>query len=395
MSWKVVNGDCLEELEKAPDDSIDSIVTDPPAGIGFMGRDWDKDKGGRDHWIAWMTEIATECRRVLKPGGHALVWALPRTSHWTATAWEDAGFEVRDRVSHLFGTGFPKSMDISKAIDRAAGVEPIDTGIPSARHNSYSTGSGTTIGHQHGVPNITTPATPEAKQWQGWGTALKPACEDWWLLRKPIGEKTVAKNVLKHGTGGLNIDACRIPGDMGPDRALGKPRRTDNDKFGKANATINPQSPLGRWPAHLVLDEDAAAMLDEQSGGASRFFYVAKPSKKEKEAGLDHLDRVSAGEMTDRKEGSKGLDNPRAGAGRTGGSKNKHPTVKSIALMTWLIKLITPPGGVVLDPFCGSGTTGCAAVKNGFRFIGIEQDEDFAGIASARIEHWSKADGEE
>ena len=188
------NGDCLDYLKTHPDNMFDSIVTDPPAGIAFMGKDWDKDKGGRDAWIAWMTEIAEECLRVLKPGAHALVWALPRTSHWTATAWEDAGFEVRDRVSHLFGSGFPKSHNISKAIDKMAGAEREVIGInQNVKGRTIREIETLNVGAGAGNDtSITAPATPEAQQWDGWGTALKPCMEDWWLLRKPIEEKTVA-----------------------------------------------------------------------------------------------------------------------------------------------------------------------------------------------------------
>ncbi len=350
----IYNGDCLEILKTLKSNSVHSLVTDPPAGIGFMGKGWDSDKGGRAQWIAWMTEVMAEAMRVLKPGAHGLVWALPRTSHWTATALEDAGFEVREVVTHLFGTGFPKSLDVSKAIDKAAGAER---------------------------------EVICARQWQGWGTALKPASEHWILVRKPLGEKTVAANVLKHGTGGINIDGCRIEG--------AKPATTRG--AGGGNGAYSPlpaqgrieDDGLGRFPANLILDEEAAALLDEQSGlncgaaapvrkkdtpattnienikphtsvgddgksyrgdsgGASRFFYVAKASKADK------------------------------------GADNTHPTVKSTALMGYLIKLVTPPGGVVLDPFMGSGSTGVAAAKQGFGFVGIEQSPEYFEIASGR-----------
>jgi site-specific DNA-methyltransferase (adenine-specific) len=365
-------------------DSVDAIVCDPPAGIGFMGKAWDGDKGGRDAWIAWLTKTLAPAFRALKPGGHALVWALPRTSHWTALALEAVGFEIRDRVSHLFGTGFPKSLNVSKAIDAALGKE-------------------------------------EAAAWEGWGTALKPACEDWWLVRKPLAA-TVARNVLQYGTGGLNIDATRIG-----DAATGAPAGRKRHGGGEGTALtwdlpdVRPESPEGRWPAHVVLDEEAAAMLDQQSGtlkarrsnrgdgigtgyhgsdaswdtvrgyddtgGASRFFYVAKGSRSEKDAGLAHLSPRTAGEATDREDGSAGLNNPRAGAGRTGGARNFHPTVKSIALMRWLVRLITPPGGIVLDPFTGSGSTGVAALAEGFSFIGCEITDEYIPIAEGRLLH--------
>lgn len=360
------HGDAAELGSVLQPNTVDAIVTDPPAGIGFMGKAWDGDKGGRDAWIAWLARTLAPAFLALKPGGHALVWALPRTSHWTATALEIAGFEIRDRVSHFFGTGFPKSMNCG----------------------------------------------------DGRGTALKPACEDWWLVRKPlIG--TVAANLLAHGTGALNIDVCRIgyEGDPPADRSLGAPRRNDNPIYGVGNPRINPQNELGRWPAHVTFDEDAAAALDEQSGalksgarsagqrargagyadacsssegGASRFFYVAKGSRAEKEAGCEALPAKTAGEATDREDGSAGLGNPRAGAGRTGGARNFHPTVKSIALMRWLVRLITPPGGVVLDPFAGSGTTGVAALAEGCDFVGCEQGGEageYLPITVARLEH--------
>ena len=376
--WHIAHGDCLQILQQLSDCCIDAIVTDPPAGIGFMNKEWDKDKGGRDQWIAWLSEIMRECLRVLKPGGHALVWAIPRTSHWTATAIENAGFEVRDRVSHFFGSGFPKSLNIGN----------------------------------------------------GRGTALKPACEDWWLARKPL-DGTVAANVLEHGTGALSIDACRIGYQNDADRANAVPGTTpatqngSGQTHGKMTRTAFVR-PEGRWPANVILDEDAARELDEQSGmlksgsialhhkrttsktkntygeraappeerqgdsgGASRFFYVAKPSTREREAGLNHLPKKSAGELVDREEGSAGMSNPRAGAGRTsGGRANHHPTVKPIALMRYLCRLITPPGGVVLDPFCGSGTTGIGAVLEGFNFLGIEREAEYITIANARIAHY-------
>lgn len=375
----VICSDCLAGLRDLPDDSIDSVVTDPPSGIAFMGADWDKDKGGRDAWIDWLAEIMREVWRVTKPGGHALVWALPRTQHWTATAVENAGWEVRDVLMHVFGSGFPKSLNL--------------------------------------------PA--------GWGTALKPSHEAWILARKPLAG-TVAANVLAHGTGALNIDGCRVGTDGGGGNGLG----SHYDRLGDTapNASHGPDrtGTIGRWPPHLLLSHAAAcgetcadgcpvAEMDAQSGvttsqggsrgeskfwgtgaqkidpgkgdtgGASRFFpvfrYVAKPSTAEKSAGLGHRTPATGGEATGRKDGSAGLDNPRAGAGRNGGALNIHPTVKPRGLMEWLVKLITPPGGVVLDPFTGSGSTGVAAVGLGFDFVGFEMSEEFAGIARDRIGH--------
>ena len=213
------HGDCLEMVPLIESDSLDSIVTDPPAGISFMGKEWDHNKGGRDEWIKWMSEVMIEAKRTLKPGGHALVWALPRTSHWTGMALENAGFEVRDCVYHIFGSGFPKSLDIGKAIDKQAGVEREILGKrkhPTLKDTSKVEEQANAA---HGNNSwkrewdITSAKTEEAKQWEGWGTALKPAVECWWLVRKPISENTIAQNVLKHSTGGLAINECRVISD--------------------------------------------------------------------------------------------------------------------------------------------------------------------------------------
>lgn len=363
---RLIRGDCSEVLPEA-DVCADSLVCDPPAGISFMGKDWDSDRGGRQAWVRWLAEMMRPAFDALKPGAHGLVWALPRTSHWTACALEDAGFEVRDRVSHLFGTGFPKS---------------------------------------------TSPGP-------GLGSALKPSVEDWWLVRKPLERGlTLKQNLRKHGTGALNIDVCRI----GAADALTVGRRNSGSKggagvYGVSDRYDTVPNVSGRWPAHLVLDPEAAAMLDAQSGvlksgarkaanrlssssfglrggpcaasegGASRFFFVAKPSTAERDRGTDRLRTrlLTPGELTGRREGSAGLKSPRAGAGRSSSRRNVHPTVKSVALMRWLIRLVTPFGGLVLDPFAGSGSTGVAALEEGRRFIGIERDEKYARIACARL----------
>lgn len=378
------HGDCANIASVIAPESIDAIVTDPPAGISFMGKAWDGDKGGRDQWIAWLRDVMRTAMGLLKPGGHALVWALPRTSHWTATAIEDAGFEIRDVVVHLFGTGFPKSLDVSKAVD-----------------------------------------PDDAARFTGVGTALKPGHEAWILARKPLAG-TVAANAIAYGTGGLRIDDCRIG-------ASGGTAGSDYDKtglFGIGGKGTIVDLAAGRFPANVTLDEEAAAMLDEMSGpsmhsagaarsgsdnprpspsgspwqgpasndtgsmfrigdtgGASRFFYVAKAPRAEKDAGLDHLPLRTGGDATDREDGSAGLNSPRAGSGRTGGVRNHHPTVKSIALMRWLCRLITPPGGIVLDLFAGSGTTGLAALAEGLRFVGVEREAEFVDVAAGRLAH--------
>lgn len=430
----IYHGDCLQVMrEVLADNSIDAIVTDPPAGIGFMGKEWDHHKGGRDQWVAWMSDVMRECLRVLKPGGHALVWAIPRTSHWTAWAIESAGFEIRDRVSHLFGSGFPKSLDVSKQIDAAAGIERevIGQGTFAKRRPN---GIGDSVAHgdygsEPGHP-LTTPATDAAKQWNGWGTALKPACEDWWLCRKSL-EGTVAENVLKWGTGGLNIDGCKIEfrgnGDGEWRSTPGRGTQGQGDKgstgiYGYFGGNAEPKDQIryesnGRWPANITHDgsEEVLAGFPDtttgdlqpyenksrnghagvnsewktvlhtgDSGSAARYFYCAKASKEDREIGLDDLPIRTAGEVTDRTDGSDGLNSPRAGAGRTSGSRNVHPTVKPIELMRYLCRLITPPKGLILDPFFGSGSTGKAARKEHFRCIGIEADEYYCAIAARR-----------
>lgn len=433
----ILHGDCLEMLKTLPDNSVDSLVTDPPAGISFMGKSWDDDKGGRTQWIAWLSQVMTECKRVMKPGAHGLVWAIPRTSHWTATALEDAGFEIRDVITHLFGSGFPKSLDISKAIDKAAGAQRTEilgfyrTGEGAAFKHS---GNGTEQFHKAAAKEIkiSAPATDAAKQWQGWGTALKPASEHWILIRKPIEEKTVAANVLKHGCGGINIDGCRIGVEQRTNKGMISLGVMHDDGWEprKIESIV-----AGRFPANLVLShsehctdeacdmfECPVALLDEQSGnlgksaggnsknvnnkvygkyvgeldrkpcgfgdsgGASRFFYCAKVSTSERNAGLEGMPDVTMGIGDERPSGQsmQRLDGRDARV-----VKNHHPTVKPQKLMRYLCRLITPPGGTVLDPFMGSGSTGCAAVSEGFKFIGIEREFEYCDIATKRIQHWS------
>lgn len=429
VNWCIIQGDCLDVTRTIPDESIDSMVTDPPAGIGFMGADWDKDKGGRDKWIAWLTVRLREAFRVLKPGGHAVVWSLPKTSHWTGMALENAGFEIRDTIDHMFGSGFPKSVNLVRLIGPGA--------------------------------------------WEGWGTALKPGKEVWWIARKPF-RGTIAANVLAHGCGALNIDACRIGTDWNePDRPeswkrSGHTADEDADKIAAPPGTSIKCHPGGRWPANVVFTHSAGCVcegigvrrestttttttklyrcaddcpvnrLGEMSGEsessdairknspkpistskgaeyaregtgfadigtASRFFncfelddelddpfvYIPKPSTAEREAGCESLALKSPGECVGgREEDSAAMNCPSTGAGRSSGRRNHHPTLKSIALMTHLIKLVTRPGGVVLSMFVGSGTDACAAVLNGFRCIGIELESGFAEIASARATYW-------
>lgn len=408
----ILQGDCIEVMRGMEDNTVDALITDPPAGIGFMNKAWDHHKGGRREWVKWMSEVMEECLRVMKPGAHGLVWAIPRTSHWTGWALEKAGFEIRDCVYHLFGTGFPKSLDISKAIDKAAGVSENDRPISHKNISCRKAQTGPNGWVNAARPEYKRgPATDAAKQWQGWGTALKPAVECWWLVRKPISEKTVAKNVLKWGTGGLNIDGCRVATEE--KLSFGSREIGDGNKFNpisREKMTPGEQNKNGRFPANLILDEQAAELLDEQSGilkngsqnyqtkgksvfgtqknlsittyagdsgGASRFFYIAKPSKAERNQGL-------AGKS---KKVNDGRNTPIDNAFQRGETErlNTHPTVKPIKLMRYLCRMITPPKGIVLDPFLGSGTTGCAAKAEGFRFTGIEMDKSYIEIAEARI----------
>lgn len=392
-------GDCFDVLKTISDDSVDSLVTDPPAGISFMGKSWDSDKGGRKEWVAWMESVMRECMRVMKPGAHGLVWALPRTSHWTATALEDAGFEVRDVITHLFGQGFPKSLDISKAIDKAAGAEREVVG--TQRTNVGMKGGNFDSNCEQGLVNITIPSTDDAKQWSGWGTALKPANEHWILIRKPISEKNVASNVLKWGTGGLNIDACRV-GPIDPDL----------NRKSRANKIVQPltqvqmtttdsisSTPQGRFPSNLVFShspyctseqcdiECAIKMLDEQSGfsksPARKYNLAPSPSGNGKTMGK--MKRVeSVGHIDDAVGASRFFYCAKISS-KERGEDNDHPTVKPQKLMRYLCRLVTPPGGVILDPFVGSGSTGLAAKSEGFKFVGIERETEYFEIAKKRI----------
>jgi len=425
MTYQILHGNNLDILPTLADNSIDSIVTDPPYELGFMGKKWDSSG------IAYSVELWQQCLRVLKPGGHLLSFGGTRTYHRVAVAIEDAGFELRDSIAWLYGSGFPKSLDVSKAIDKQAGAEREvltevvsdlfgDQEVKQERKTGIGTGKGSTAIMGDGNRDLTMPATPEAQQWQGWGTALKPAFEPVIVARKEI-EGTVANNVLKWGTGGLNIDGSRIGTETisthnAPKGSFagGEPDRgSDTSSYKEHN---------GRWPANIILDPYTAELLDEQSGdrqagafpkradrttnqifkyglqerdkrinldsgGASRFFYVAKASKRDRNEGLDELLETTAADMVDREPDSAGMNSPRAGAGRTSGAKNFHPTVKPTSLMEYLIKLVTPPNGTVLDPFTGSGSTGKAAILQGFDFIGIEMTEEYLPIIEGRLKH--------
>jgi len=494
----VLHGNNLDLLAAVRDNFAHAVVTDPPYGLGFMGKDWDAALPDPRTWA--------ECLRVLRPGGHLVAFGAPRLVHRLTCQIEDAGFEVRDQLLWMFAQGFPKSLDVSKAIDKQDAVEEQEarrlrftawvrsTGVTSKQiddatgtnmgghymtaasqpaimtrehldacrnlfgqvpewveqeanirtvesqnlnsrevvgtraklhsygASSYVYGSGPDKG---GVQNITNPATPDAARWSGWGTALKPAYEPIVLARKPL-DGTVAQTVQRWGTGAINVDACRVGTET-----ITTIRRAANatEKVYGAFSGGPDTTHTGRWPANLILDEAAGAFLDAQSGtrastltgradpstkhapvsdagnfgmfarsgasqgalyadsgGASRFFYCPKASRSEREAGLDHLPpRVVD---PSREEDAAARDNPRTGAGRSGeGRRNHHATVKPIDLMRWLVRLVTPPGGMVLEPFAGSGTTPAACALEGVDCLAMELDADYVEIARARVAH--------
>lgn len=412
MNYEIHHGDCIATMRVMLENSVDSIITDPPYELGFMGKKWDATG------IANSVEMWTEALRVLKPGGHLLAFSGSRTYHRMTCAIEDAGFEVRDQIMWVYGSGFPKSLDVSKAIDKAGGNplafrlfadayaaaiaasrlthadidralgikssscywarsdhrggmpprqhwEQVCTLLPMPSELSALYDEAERLDREVGAPasnavfqptqrviNAGTPVTEAAQQWQGWGTALKPAHEPICVARKPlIG--TVAANVLQWGTGALNIDGCRVDA---PDGVPNFDKRNESSvsTFGgglNGSNRTGELSMLGRWPANLIHDGSDAA---DPLGEAARFFYCAKASKKDR---------------------------------NSGGVASTHPTVKPTDLMAYLCRLVTPPGGVVLDPFMGSGSTGKAAMREGFRFIGIDMTAEYIPIATARIQH--------
>ena len=406
---KLLHGDCREMLKQLPDASVDSIVTDPPYELGFMGKSWDSTG------VAYDVTVWQECLRVLKPGGHLLAFGGSRTYHRLAVAIEDAGFEIRDQIMWVYGSGFPKSLNISKAIDKAAGAEREVTGLRKVSPSDLGQNSGwNALDTSSGEYKYTSSATDEAKQWDGWGTALKPAHEPIVMARKPL-DGTVANNVLTHGTGGINIDECRVGaeirtyGGMSANQPDVGTFRDDNWTPKEIEVTVS-----GRFPANFIHDgsDEVLALFPESKGGAypakrghavntafasgqeteggframgdsgsaARFFYCAKANKSERNAGLENLSEQEAGIKNESGRGFSETD-PHRKIMR----KNFHPTVKPIALMRYLVRLVTPPNGTVLDPFAGSGTTLVAATMEKFDCIGIEMTDEYLPIIEARV----------
>jgi DNA modification methylase len=475
---RLLKGDCREQLKLIPDESVDSIVTDPPYELGFMGKSWDVSG------IAYNVEVWRECLRVLKPGGHLLAFGGSRTYHRLACAVEDAGFDIRDQIMWVYATGFPKSLDVGKAIDKQRFTKEqmyqVTTWIRQARDNAGvsnaeidRTFNANTMarhwtdvlpnGKQPAVPtleqvptlldlfgltlddvpdeirqllwtlngrkgqpsddwfkreiigqktsgiankeetnrhtigasksvvvDVTAPATDDAKKWDGWGTALKPAHEPVVVARKPLAG-TVAQNVLRYGTGAININGCRVETDDAiPSTSNNNIRNNGyaSDTSERVRDTTYTQHAQGRWPANFIHDgsHEVLELFPETKPetSAARFFYCAKASKAERNAGLEHLPKQQpvggADKWTeqDRRRGEGVTREP---------SANHHPTVKPIDLMRYLIRLVTPPNGTVLDPFAGSGTTLVAAIHEHMNPIGIELTEEYWPIIEARTDH--------
>jgi site-specific DNA-methyltransferase (adenine-specific) len=349
MTSSILHGDCIQLLQQMEPDGFDAVVTDPPYELGIMGKAWDRTG------VSFAPDTWRQVFRVVKPGAHLLAFGGTRTFHRIACAVEDAGWEIRDCIlAWVYGTGFPKSVDVAQRVDLALGVKPTVVGAERRRAllpGFTAAGRGAPAAK---VRLLTAPTSAAAKRWAGWGTALRPAWEPVILARKPL-DGTLGDHVLRHGTGVLNIDGCRF---VGPGAARRKPLASD-------------PAPLRRWPPNLILchhpkcrdgrcaEGCGGAALGDAAGFFPGFRYEAKASRLEKDAGL---------------------------AGR----QNVHPTVKPIALMRWLIRLVAARGARVLDPFAGSGTTGCAAALEGMEFVGCEQDAAYAATARRRIAHWTR-----
>ena len=453
-SAEIIHGCCLDVMGGMKDESVDAIVTDPPYGLNFMGKGWDRGVPGVAYW--------REALRLLRPGGHLVGFGGARTYHRLACSIEDAGFEIRDQIMWIYGSGFPKSMDVSKQMDRMARRDYVAAAvsagvkIPGNSYHDWTKGNHSpsdawwqkfveALGADQvsaierkvleiyprsagwfaskGSCSVTRPQSNLAQEWEGWGTALKPAHEPIVLARKPIDE-SVAICVMRHGTGAINVDGCRIKTEKKENstRAGEQSEHSTYAESGATNFSLKPGprggSQHGRWPANVCVGEDAAREIDEQSGvlksgaspamrksskfqntfgefsgkgrpdyireksqgGASRFFYCAKASRKERNAGMEGCAEMPLNWSSgDQSPGTFQSDGTHKFA------QNYHPTVKPIALMRWLCRLVAPPGALILDPFCGSGSTILAAMDEGLNSIGIEKDAGYAEIAKRRV----------
>ena len=441
MQVKLMLGDCLDRLKELEDNSVDSVVCDPPYGLSFMGKKWDYDVPSQEIW--------EECIRVLKPGGHLLSFGGSRTYHRMAVRIEDAGFEIRDQIMWVYGSGFPKSHNIGKSIDKKEGnerevvgknvsIQIREKGLNVNKEYGQSDGMFGARGHNIDVTKGNSP-------YEGWGTALKPAHEPIVMARKPFSG-TVADNVLEWGTGGINIDGCRVGNESRTIPVHSDDTKEDTTLFG-LHPTIQHErveTTEGRFPANIIFDEEAGKILDEQSGerkgfasqncnnqklyggnslnksattrdgfkdgyndtgGASRFFYCPKASKKDRNEGCDKLEEKQRPAQTDKgnysaspyckdcgktHNGTNDHSNCSYGVEyrpSTTTTKNNHPTIKPTDLMLYLIRLVTPKEGTTLDPFMGSGSTGKAAIRGGFKFFGIERESEYFDIAQARLDY--------
>lgn len=423
----IYNNDCLEQMKQMEDNSVDSIVTDPPYGLSFMARKWDYDVPSQEIW--------EECFRVLKHGGYLLAFAGSRTYHRMAVRIEDAGFEIRDQIMWIYGSGFPKSLDIGRAIEgklthgssntqdfHKLKGEKVKSNLGYHKTNAELMYRGSNYNDRHEYVANPEFTTKEAKEWEGWGTALKPAHEPIVMARKPLAEKTIAENVLEWGTGGINIDDSRIQSDEVINRPPTNPSFRDAGKQSKENIGIDklsfgqtknikriPNSKIrirkagsefgqnsnwnkhenkdtiydsskGRYPANVIhggLQEDW-----------SRYFYTSKASKTDRNEGLENFETKKMGMSGGAQSVGEGYDKAQSiGLDRVIERKNTHPTVKPTDLMLYLVRLVTHKNGIVLDPFMGSGSTGKACVRGGFGFIGIELDKYYCEISKARIEY--------
>jgi site-specific DNA-methyltransferase (adenine-specific) len=410
----VIEGDCLQVLATLPDSCVDALVTDPPAAVSFMNSDWDSDRGGRDAWVAWMTDVLRESLRVVKPGGYALVWSLPRTSHWTGWALEEAGWAVQDSVIHVFFQGMPKSLDAGKALDRLAGAErPVVGKAPwsqpaiSGHHGGLGHPGVRLAPEGRFTPDVTSPATDDAQEWDGWGSGLKPAHEDWWLARKPT-DLSVAENLLTWGTGALNIKATRVYGERG-EGVWGSSNEDSASRFNaspqrrahRTEATETVDGLVGRWPANVVLSDsvfdgtiDGVPIEGVVGGGAS------KGGAYPKQRGVGRSTSFGPGRPTEggpRQMGDEGGKSryfvlPKASrrdrdSGVPGARpvQNDHVAVKSLVLMRHLVRLVARMGSLVLDPFAGSGSTGVAAALEGMDYLLVEREREYVAIARARL----------